>query len=339
MKDVLVVTETIRFPFKRYEWQIHFLKAKIYLIDWSQKKVVKSLSSPEAYHVEEYISLKRCYHYHGARGITSNEKYIFIAAQNVIFVYDYLFKLQRYIHDHYFNGIHEITWYEDKLYVTCAVTDMIVVLDEEGQVLQRFLLGESSHFSKEFGLKPRTLDNSLDYRIMHRCNRRHHVNSVYVNNTGIYAGFNFQGAFVKIFPHEEVLIRSTELESCHNAQFSPDGNYILINDTQHYSLQIFDSACTPIRTIDLRNFSLPIDFRKRKLFGENHEIRAGWLRGLTFSVIDKDVVFLGLSPTCIVAVNYLTGELVDFLKIRRNIWVTVHGIHNLSLCQKSRTNR
>lgn len=32
-----------------------------------------------------------------------------------------------------------------------------------------------------------------------------------------------------------------------------------------------------------------------------------------------------------VAVNYLTGELVDFLKLRKSVWVTVCGLYNLSL--------
>jgi hypothetical protein len=331
MNDLLVVTETMRFPYRRHEWQMMFMRAKIYLLDWQRKKKLKSIISPPAYHIEEFSSLKRSYHYHGARGVASNAKHVFIAAQNVILVFDHDFNLVGRLQNRLFNGIHEIQWYRNRLYVTCAVTDAVLVLDDKGQVDESFLLGANPFFTKAFGVEPRQIDNALDYRVMHRCQRRYHINSVCVQNGSIYAGFNFTGAFVRISPDEEVLICDSDLVNCHNAQFTPDGDHILINDTQHYALRVFDSQGNLIRVIDLRKFGLPIDFGRRSMFGKGHHIKAGWLRGLAFSVVDHAVVFVGLSPTSIVAVNYQTGELVDFLKLRTSNWITVHGIHNLSL--------
>jgi hypothetical protein len=283
-----------------------------------------------AYHVEEFSSLKRSYHYHGARGITSNKEHIFIAAQNVIFVFDKDLKLIREIHNNLFNGLHELDWYSGSLYVTCAVTDSILALNQEGDVTKSFLLGNNPFFTSKFNLEPRTLDNRLDYRVMHRCRRLYHINNVQVTNDGVYAGFNIQGAFVKIHPFEEILIADTKLNMCHNAQYTPDREHILINDTKHYSLQVFDHNCKHLRTIDLRKLDLPIDFSQKTTFGTGHQIKAGWLRGMEFSRVDQNIVFLGLSPSSILAIDYVKGKMVDFMKLRRNIWITVHGIHNLS---------
>ena len=338
MNDLLIVTETMRFPYRRHEWQMKFLRAKIYLMDWQKEKIIKKIISPEAFHIEEFSSLKRCYHYHGARGVASNRKHIFIAAQNVILVFDYHLNLLYRIHNRLFNGIHEIQWYNEKLYVTCAVTDSILVLDEDGSLKESHLLGDNEFFKQVFKVQPRQIDNSLDYRVMHRCKRRYHVNSVCVRDGEIYAGFNFNGAFVRISPKEEVLIHNPILVNCHNAQFSPDGDHILINDTQHYCLRVFDPKGNQTRSIDLREFGLPIHFDSKKIFRGEHQIKAGWLRGLAFSIVDKEVVFLGLSPTCIVAVNYVTGKLVNYIKLRKNIWITVHGIHNLSVTFDSNQN-
>jgi hypothetical protein len=331
MTDILLVSEAMRFPFKQQRWQMRFLKAKLYMIDWSKKKITNSVYTSEAFHIEEFSSLKKSYHYHGARGITSNEHHIFVAGQNVIHVYDHNLRLIKHIHNQLFNGLHEIVWHSGKLYVTCAVTDAILVIDEDGKILQNHFLGDNPFFTKHFGLLPRVIDNRMDYRITNKCKQLYHVNSVCVAGESIYAGFNYQGAFVRICPTEEVLIAGPELKMLHNSQFTPNGDYILINDTQHYSLQVFDRDCTKIREIDLRKLQLPIDFTKKEVFGDNHEIKAGWLRGLCFSSVWEDIVFVGLSPTCVAAINYMTGELVDYLKLRKNIWITIHGLHNLAL--------
>jgi hypothetical protein len=336
MNDLLVITETMRFPYKRHQWQMNFLKARIYLLDWMKQKVITKIVSPQAFHIEEFSSLKRSYHYHGARGIASNRKHIFIAAQNVILVFDHQFNLRFRINNKLFNGIHEIQWFNRRLYVTCAVTDLILALDEKGDVKETYKLGENEFFLNEFNLQPRHIDNSLDYRVMHLCNRRYHINSVCAQNGSLYAGFNFTGAFVKICPKEKVLIYSPDLVNCHNAQFSPDGNHILINDTQHYSLKVFSQEGRQTRSIDMREIGLPIDFGKKTVFKGGHQIKAGWLRGMAFSVMDKEVVYLGLSPTCIVAVNFITGKMLNYIKLRKNIWITVHGIHNL--CDRTEGN-
>ena len=331
MNDKLIVTETLRFPFKKYKWQLSFITAKIYLIDWATKNILKSIVSPEAYHVEEFESLKNCYHYHGGRGITANKKNIFIATQNEILVYDHHLKLQNRISNQYFNGIHEIEWVDDKLFVTCAVTDAIFVLNNDGEVIDQYFLGDNPFFVNHFNLSPRTIDNTLDYRIMHKCKQQYHINNVCVNKNNIFAGFNTQGAFVQIAPIEKIIIEDESLINFHNAQFTPDQKYILMNDTKNFCLKVYDNKINLINSIDLRNFSIPINFNQKTIFRGNHHIQAGWLRGLTYSTSNDQVVYLGLSPTCIVAINFISGELIDFLKIRKNIWITVHGIYNLNL--------
>jgi len=126
---------------------------------------------------------------------------------------------------------------------------------------------------------------------MHKVRGLYHVNSVQATHEGVYAGFYHQGAFVKIYPAKEMLIANPQLKMCHNAQFTSDGKYILINDTRHCSLQVFDRDCNHVRTVNLRQLSLSVDFAKRTVFGDSHQIWADWLRGLTFSSVEKDVAF------------------------------------------------
>jgi len=332
MDDLLLISEAFRFPNKKYSWQTKLLRPRVYLFNWQKREVVKSIPAPCAYFdTEEYRFLHLCYHYNGARGVTSNHKHIFVALQNAILVYD--MGLQRQVSriDHnLFNGIYEIVWHKDRLYVTCAVTDSVLVMSEDGHELERFLLGNNRYFTDKFQLQPRELDNRLDYRIMHRVERLYQINNVQVINDNIYVNFNKQGSFVRIFPKEEILVREQNLKSSHNAQFSPSGNYILINDTKNYALRVCNANGTLRHTIDLREFPLPVDFLKQTSFGRSHDIKAGWLRGLAFSKENEAVVYLGLSPAMVVAVNFISGELVDYFRFRKNIRSSIHGLHNLS---------
>ncbi|MCU0287582.1 MAG: hypothetical protein MUF15_14460 [Acidobacteria bacterium] len=330
--DILLISEVFRFPHKKYYWQMNFFKPKIYMFNWQEKKIIKKLTAPAAYFdMGEYEFLRLCYHYSGARGITSNDKYIFIALQDAIAVYDPRLQKQIGRIDHrLFNGIHEIYWHDDRLYITCAVTDSILVMSEEGKELAHFFLGNNPYFIENLGLSSRELDNRLDYRLMHRVKRLFHVNNVQVVGKNIYANFNLQGCFAKIYPQEEIIICDPALRQSHNGQFSPDGQYILINDTCNYKLRVYDPQGKPIKSIDFRKFLLPVNFNDKKVFGHGHDIKAGWLRGMAFSGHDKEIVYAGLSPAMVVAINYISGELSDYFQFRRNTWMSIHGLHNLA---------
>jgi len=334
MDDILVISEVFRFPYKRHYWQINYFKPRVYMLNWQKKKILKKISPPPAhFDKDEYKFLKLCYHYSGARGITSNQKHIFIALQNSIVIYDRLLQKQTSGIDHeLFNGIHEIIWHKDRLYVTCAVTDSLLILSEDGRLLDKFFLGNNSYFLDTFSLQPRHIDNRLDYRMMHRTQRLFHINCVQVRDESIFVNFNRQGGFVKIYPQEEIILQDENLKESHNAQFSPDGSHILINDTKNYSLRIYDNSKRLLRSIDLRKSHLPINFSKNIIFGfRSHQIKAGWLRGLAFSKDNQNIVYVGLSPAMIVAINYITGKVIDYFRFRKNIWICVHGLHNLSM--------
>ena len=332
MDDIFLISEVFRFPHKKYQWQIKLFKPRIYLFNWQKKQILKKITTPQAYfNNDEYKFLHLCYHYSGARGITSNSKYVFIALQNTISVYDIDLKKQVGRIDHkLFNGIHEIFWHKDKLYVTCAVTDTVLVLSEEGEELQRFPLGKNKYLLDQFNLGVRELDNRLDYRIMHKASRMFHVNSIQVIGENIYINLNRQGSFVKIFPENKIILRDKNLKESHNAQFTPDGEYILINDTGNYALKVYDPKGILLKTVDLKEFPVPVDFSKQGVFDQNHAIKAGWLRGMAFSVENKEIVYLGLSPAMIISVNYMTGKYMGHYRFRKSVWISIHGLHNLS---------
>lgn len=310
------------------------------MFNWQKKKIIKKLELPLAYFDrEEYRPLRLCYHYSGARGIAANDKYVFIALQNTILVYDIgLQKQIRRIDHRLFNGIHEIVWHHDRLYVTCAVTDSVLVMSEDGRELANYYLGNSKYFLEKFNLTARELDNRLDYRLMHRTQRLFHVNNVDVQEGNIYVNFNRQGSFAMIAPRQEVIVNDPALLQSHNGQFSPDGRNILILDTGNNALRMYDPLGKPLRTIDFSGFPLPVDFAKRRNFGQNHDIKAGWLRGMAFSADNKEIVYVGFSPTAVAAVNYRRGEFIDCFQFRRNICISVHGLYNISTAHCSRTS-
>ena len=341
MDDLLLISEVFRFPHKRYRWEMTLLKPRIYLLNWQKKKILRNIIPPSAYFDrEEYRFLRLCYHYSGARGIASNDKNIFIALQNRIVIYDRELREQvGQIHHPLFNGLHEIYWHRDQLYVTCAVTDSVMVMSADGRELDRIFLGNNKYLLENFNLQPRILDNRLDYRIMHRVKRLYHINCVQAIGEDIYINLYKQGSFVKIFPREEIIIQDKTIKQSHNGQFAPGGAHILINDTGNYAVRVFDSAGKPYRTIDIRDFPLPVDWSKQSTFGENHYIKAGWLRGLAFSIEKRHVAYVGVSPAMIVAFNYISGEFIDFFQFRKNSRISVHGLHNLSRIQDQSSNR
>lgn len=329
--DNLIITEIFRFPPKKYEWQMRFINPRIYLFSTEQNKIIKQIPTPHAwFDTGEYRFLKRCYHYNGGRGISESDTSIFIALHNRILVYDkQLLQISKIIDHSLLNGIHEIDYCDGKLYIACAVTDSIAIYDEEDESFEFLHLGENDDILQYFHLTKRTLDLNLEYRMMHRAKRLLHINNVQLFKGSLYANFNLQGAFVRILPTFKVIISSRELINSHNGCFSPDGKFILLNDTAHYSLKVFDSTGNLINSFDLRTYKIPVDFIENKKFNGNHPIQAGWLRGLSFSHYNTEVVFLGLSPSMIIWINFMNGKLIGFHQFRRNIWATIHGIHSL----------
>ena len=332
MDDLLLISEALRFPQKKCFWQTGREQTYVYLLNWRMKSILKKVVVPAATIAQkEYSSLFACYHYNGARGITSNARHVFVALQNSIVVYDKNLDTIVGRMDHpLFNGIHEIVWANDRLYVTCAVTDAILVMSGEGREMERFTLGNNKFFLEEFRLPARELDNRLDYRVVHLAERLYHVNNVQILSGNVYAHFFRQGSFVKIFPGAEVIIQDKKLRQSHNGQFSPNGQFILINDSGNAMLRIYDAKGKPLRQIDFRNSPLPIDFSKQARFEQNHFINSGWLRGMAFSRENEEIVFVGMSPAIVVALNYVSGEMVDFFRLRKDFSIGVHGLHNLS---------
>lgn len=332
-EDILAVSEVFRFPVRTHPWSPWFPHPNLYVLNWQKQKLLRQFNIPPAhFDAEEYRFLNRCYHYSGARGICASEKFIFVALQNSILVYERgLRTMVRRLEHPLFNGIHEIVWQRGRLYVTCAATDSVIVMDEDGNELQRFCLGSNQFLLDSFRLPRRDLDDRLDYRIMHRVRRLFHVNSVQVRNESIYLHLNRQGSFVKIHPQEEIIIRDADLKESHNAQFTADGRYILVNDTGNHALRVFQASGAPLRSIDIRDFRLPIDFARKKSFGPGqHQVKAGWLRGLALSAVKRDIVYLGLSPAMLISVNYMTGICEGYFRFRKNYHIAVHGICNLA---------
>jgi hypothetical protein len=331
--DVLAVSEVYRFPLRSRLRPFRPRRPRLYVLNWQRREVLKRMKIPPPYFdPDEYRFLDRCYHYGGARGIAANERFVFVALQNAVLVYERgLDRLVRRIEHPLFNGIHEVAWHRDRLFVTCAVTDSLIAVDETGAERQRFCLGARPFLLEAFRLEPRNLDNRLDYRLMHRAQRLFHVNSVQVRNGSVFVLLNRQGAFVRLYPREEIIIHDPGLKESHNAQFSDDGEHILINDSGHYALNVYSADGVLRRRIDLRRFPIPVDFSRFKTFDRGrHPVRSGWLRGLAFSAVHSHVVYLGLSPTLVIAVDYVAGTFRGVFRFRRDFHISVHGLCNLS---------
>ncbi len=329
MTEKLLISEVFRFPSRKHEWQMRFIKPKVYFFNAASKRILKKINAPEAYFDQaEYSFLRNCYHYNGARGITSGPDCIYIGLQNRIVAYDISLEKILFNIDHpLLNGIHELDYFEGKLYVTCAVTDSIVVFNSRGGFLDAFHLGLLEPMRRFFSTEYRALDSRLDYRVMHKIQRLYHVNNVQVSDKGVFVNLNRQGALVQLKPRFKVLVASPEMKFSHNGCLSPDGKHILVNDTANYTLRVFTRNGESFASWDLRDFNLPIDFKENRTFEGAHRIRAGWLRGLDFSKENSDIVYLGLSPAMVAAFDFKKGRLLWYHRFRRNIWASIHGVH------------
>ena len=255
----------------------------------------------------------------GLRGIAFFGGEIYVAASDELFVYDRHFRMKRSFRSTYLKHCHEIHVLNHHLYLTSTGHDSILAFDlERQQFFWAIHLGEDGEGFRGTPYDPNGIDGPGGAAGPEATNRLH-LNSVWADETGLYACGLRTGYLLRIGSDASVR-RVAELPAgTHNARPFRDG--VLFNDT----------AANRVRYVGRGGRSVAFEvpqYRDDELthldLGDEQVARQGFGRGLC--PIDERFVAAGSSPST-VSLYDLDGEKpvmrVNFSQDIRN---AVHGL-------------
>ncbi len=249
----------------------------------------------------------------GMRGIAVDGDDILIAASDELFRYDRNFKIKTGNKNYYLKHCHEICRFEKTIFLTSTGFDSLLAFD----------LGDLSfvwgfHLQRQYDkwaghtFDPRTEMGPLPVN-------EYHINTVHVDNTGIYFSGLRTNALLHLNDKMEVSEVCSLPAGTHNARPYRDG--VLFNDTQsdcvRYVSQDGGGVAFEIATYDeeLIEFS-GID--------DSNIARQGFGRGLC--AIGDRFVAGGSSPSTISLYDIENQQKVGSVNLTMDIRNTIHGL-------------
>lgn len=249
----------------------------------------------------------------GLRGIAFWNEHVYIAASDELFVYDQQFQKQQSFRNRYLKHCHEITVFENRLYLTSTGFDTILAFD---LLTETFSWG--LHIKKTDGqwiaqrFDPQTeigppLSNQL------------HINNVQVDADGLcLAGLRTRG--IVGLDSDASLALIVELpEGIHNARLTPNG--VLFNDTAANFLRHVDRYGVE------HQFRFPT-YEPSELQGRGVDdskiARQGFGRGLC--MIDDRLVAAGSSPSTVSVFDLASEKIVFSVNFSMDIRNAIHGL-------------
>ncbi|MFT5133630.1 MAG: hypothetical protein ACI9SC_002103 [Gammaproteobacteria bacterium] len=249
----------------------------------------------------------------GLRGIEFYKQNIYIAASDELFVYNRFFALQKSFRNPFLKHCHEISRKDNLLFMTSTGYDSLIVFD---LIKERFIWGlyisknENVWHCQSFNPGSETGPPF---------NNSQHINSVYVDDTGIY----LSGLNTKALLHVDKDIKLSEICSLpagvHNARPYRDG--VLFNDTK--------SDC--IRYVGRdgleKAFKIP-SYNDDELtyagIDDSKVARQGFGRGLC--PLSEGLIAGGSSPSTISLYDFTSGDLVSSVNLTMDIRNAIHGL-------------
>lgn len=255
----------------------------------------------------------------GLRGIAFFGGEVYVAASDELFVYDPAFRLQRSFRSTYLRHCHEICVLNHHLYLTSTVNDSILAFDLERQ---RFFwaihVARTEDGYAGVAYDPNGIDGPGGANGPPPENRLH-LNSVWADDTGLYACGLRSGGLLRIGSDNTVRLLATLPEGTHNARPFRDG--VLFNDTASDTVR-FDR-----RDGSAVTFAVP-RYRERELthldLGDEQVARQGFGRGLC--VVDERFVAAGSSPSTVSIYDLETGSDVMRVNFSQDVRNAIHGL-------------
>ena len=249
----------------------------------------------------------------GLRGIEFRGDEIYIAASDELFVYDLNFQVKRSYKNRFLKHVHEISRFENLLFITSTGYDSLLVFDLERDEFTRGL-----HLRKtQEGWKSQLYDPNTEEGPEPGNNL--HLNNVRCSKKGLFASGLRTNALIRM----DVDLNPSEFcslpEGTHNSRPFKEG--VLFNDTQSNCVRWIKRDGSEV------NFRVPL-FPEEELthqnFDDSRVARQGFARGLC--VIDEHHIAMGSSPSSITLFNLETKERVGSVNLSMDIRNAIHGM-------------
>jgi hypothetical protein len=322
---------------------------ELVLLDWERRQVVTRAPlvpvNPTIEHDPNPRGGTR-----GGRGVLLNGDRVFAATYHSVHVFTRDLKPIGQITHPLFSNLHELAWEGDAIWVTSTGVDGALKIDQSGNLLASWWPREDPATASRFGLRPLDIDKSEDNRLRFmgrdgsESSPSHvHLNAVAVNGEGPIMLLNRFGSVVRLNP-TRVLVEDRAIKGCHNVVATRCG-HLLVNDSHHMAVCVFDRSGSLIRRIDLsafppvrrilrrssvtragqwlRSHGRPQRFFKL-LFGRPVTVKPIYVRGLCET--PHGTILVGISPASILEIDFRTGRLLESFTFSSDLRVCVHGL-------------
>jgi hypothetical protein len=285
----------------------------------------------------------------GLRGICFHRGRLFIVSASSLLEFDNQFRLVRQVKAE--GGLltiaHEMCAHDSRLFISSTGTDSVVVydLDQDRFTLNGkfFSLPNETHAYNCVFLERTVLSSSVAVPYANS----HHINSVFHDGNRLYASSGFSGD-VFVLSDDLELLEAVPVTSCpvvipymvrtlserapvRRPEISIHPRVVRTHNVYPYCggyLENFTDGSSVLFLRDRRIvWSTMHPEPNRPLHGSKqevlHAVRKGWARGLCF---DAKYIFSGSSPSSVITLNALTGELQSNYLFTDDARDCVHGL-------------
>ncbi len=250
-------------------------------------------------------------------------------------------EISRFSHPH-LCGVHGLSVYGDRLWVSSCSNDCILCFTKNGELIEEIFLSENPALM-EFVKKPiRRVNKDYDFRrtMIPIEEQIFHVNYVQETEAGVFLSLHKQGVLWNISEDKPVV--HSKGREIHDACLA--NNLYFINDTGNCELKVFNKNTDLLSVVKVdildhlsadEQKSIRVPFTQKisnrlhklpflnKLIAER-SCRLNWLRGLC--VLDDSHVLLGISPASILRVNIKTRQVEKCFMLNNNLCSSVFSI-------------
>lgn len=283
----------------------------------------------------------------GCRGIEIIGDRVAASTYHTVKLFDLQLRHERDVSHGLMVGVHEVCAERSgSLWLSSTAIDAAIECDlDTGAMLSAIWPREMAAFQRELGLAPLELDKEADQRAAfladhHVRNPSHlHLNAVARWEGQTLALFHAPGAIANL-TSGEILVTDEALKGAHNL-VAIEGDVFAVDDTYGRTVRLYDlRARELVKVIDVAAFPFARALERRaaakssasRVLGKLGLTQATVARPLFVRGLDRvgDLLFVGVSPASVLAIDWRRGELVDAYRYSADVEVCVHGLKVLS---------
>ncbi len=256
----------------------------------------------------------------GLRGIAIDGDHTWIAASDELFCYDREFQQQDSYKNRYLKHAHEMSLKGRTLFISSTGHDAILAFDLDSRVFTwGFHLQRRAGLWEGFPFDPRS--DSGPRRV-----NDHHINNVFVDDSGIFVSGLRTGALLNIRHDNSIAAVCSLPQGIHNAR--PFQGGVLFNDTADNHLRCVSRDGSQ-KAFAIKQFD-PEELTHTDL-DDSRIARQGFGRGLC--VQHNRLAIGGSSPSTLSVYDLATGVAVGAVNLTVDVRNAIHGLavwpHNI----------